>query len=123
MDAKTKTIPSADLLSFAFNEDVVRDETKPIYIDAQDPDHCLNYNQTKVLTRKLISGLKAFGLQQGDCVLVVLPNNVKHTSTMNVSVLMTYSFYTRPYSSASLVLAVSISVSTQPVSHLNLHML
>ena len=71
------TVDSAyDLLSFAINDTHAQDETKPIYIDAEDPSRSLTGAQTKALVRKCIAGFKKAGLKRGEVVLVMLANNV-----------------------------------------------
>ncbi|KAF3011366.1 hypothetical protein E8E14_008488 [Neopestalotiopsis sp. 37M] len=67
--------PTEDLLSFAFAKQRTFDDSKPLYVSADDPRQSLNYKQTLEYVRQLISGLKAFGLADGDAVLVHLFNN------------------------------------------------
>ncbi len=64
------------MLTFTFESPYQVDELKPIYIDAEAPARNLNKSQTRTLVRKLIAGFQAQGLKQGDCILVVLANNV-----------------------------------------------
>jgi long-subunit acyl-CoA synthetase (AMP-forming) len=68
--------PTEDLLSFAFAKQRTFDDSKPLYVSADDPRQSLSYKQTLEYVRQLISGLKAFGLADGDAVLVHLFNNV-----------------------------------------------
>ncbi|ETS74508.1 hypothetical protein PFICI_14374 [Pestalotiopsis fici W106-1] len=69
------TAPTEDLVSFAFNKQNTFDDSKPLYISADDPQQSLSYEQALRYIRQLISGLKAFGLADGDTVLVHLFNN------------------------------------------------
>lgn len=68
-----------DLLSFALDERPVEyDDHRPLYVDAENPAWSLNIRQVRLVVRTLIAGLKrAAGVQQGDCVLLTLPNNVR----------------------------------------------
>ena len=71
-----------DLVSFAFDHQVDYDQGKPLYIDALDPDRCLNARQLKLLVQKLASGFKNAGVRKGDRVLVHLFNSVYlHSNT------------------------------------------
>jgi len=71
-------VPATDLVSFAFENINNYDNQKPLYIDADEPSRSLNASQFSLLVRKLISGLQAAGLQQGDCVALHLANNVRY---------------------------------------------
>lgn len=64
-----------DLVTFTFNGPAQHGE-RPLYIDADNPSQALNAGQFKLLVRTLIAGLKAHNVQQGDCVLVHMQNNV-----------------------------------------------
>ncbi|KAJ5360897.1 Orotidine 5'-phosphate decarboxylase [Penicillium concentricum] len=59
-----------DLVSFAFSGPMF-DPSKPIYIDAQNTLRAFNAIQFRRLVRSLIAGLKARGVERGDCVLVI----------------------------------------------------
>lgn len=65
-----------DLLTFALNPPVPFDEHKPLYIDAENPTRSLSAGRFRALVRTLIAGLRAHGLQNGDCVLVHMGNHV-----------------------------------------------
>lgn len=67
---------AVDLLTFAFGGTASYDQTQPLYIDAENPSCCLNGDEFRSLVRSLIAGLKAAGVQHGDCVLLHLPNSV-----------------------------------------------
>ncbi len=75
---ETEEPPSTDLLTFAFNTVYEVDEQRPIYIDAEQPIQSLNKSQTRTLIGQLIAGFQEAGLRKGECVLVVLTNNVRH---------------------------------------------
>ncbi|PLN75743.1 acetyl-CoA synthetase-like protein [Aspergillus taichungensis] len=68
--------PYTDLLSFAFQGPVGYDQSRPLFIDAENPSRSLNASQFRLLVRTLIAGLKAHHVQRGDCVLVHLGNNI-----------------------------------------------
>ncbi|PKY03567.1 acetyl-CoA synthetase-like protein [Aspergillus campestris IBT 28561] len=68
--------PYTDLLSFAFQGPVEYDQSRPLFIDAENPSRSLNASQFRLLVRTLIAGLKAHHVQRGDCVLVHLGNNI-----------------------------------------------
>lgn len=70
-----------DLLSFIFRGPVQYDARRPLYIDAENPARSLNRVQVQSLIRTLIAGLRAHGVQQGDCVLVHLPGSVSLSLT------------------------------------------
>ncbi|OKL62645.1 hypothetical protein UA08_01658 [Talaromyces atroroseus] len=73
-----------DLLSFALDERPVDyDDHRPLYVDAENPAWSLNAVQVRQLVRTLIAGLKkAADVNEGDCVLVTLPNNVLYSSIL-----------------------------------------
>lgn len=47
-----------------------------LLIDALNPDRCLSYNDIYSTVRKITAGLRANGVQPGDCVLVMSFNDV-----------------------------------------------
>lgn len=59
-----------DLLSFTANH------LWQIYIDAHNPTRSISCNQARKLIRQIIAGLRAAGLQKGDCVLIHSFNDV-----------------------------------------------
>lgn len=67
-----------DVLSFAFDRSVEYDESQPLYIDARNPLRSLNAIQLRRLVRALIAGFRRH-IEQGECVLVHLGNNVGRT--------------------------------------------
>lgn len=74
--------PGVDFLSFVFEGGhVAHEETRNIYVDAEDSTRALNLQQTRTLVRKLIAGWKTSGLESGDCVLLALGNNVRSESS------------------------------------------
>jgi len=72
-----------DLLTFAFNGPVRYDKERPIFIDAENPARALTAGRLRALVRTLIAGLRAAGVQRGDCVLVHLGNNVGPSAVMH----------------------------------------
>lgn len=67
-------VPVTDIVSFCFDKQNDFDENKPILIDADEPSRYLTYRQYRTLVRRLLSGFRAFGLQNGDCVLCLVGN-------------------------------------------------
>ncbi|GAB1205298.1 hypothetical protein APSETT445_003971 [Aspergillus pseudonomiae] len=50
-----------------------------IYNDASDPSRSISYNQARVIVRKLIAGLHAWGVQKGDCVAIHSFNDIYYS--------------------------------------------
>ncbi|KAK6369655.1 uncharacterized protein PV06_10678 [Exophiala oligosperma] len=71
-------ISNKDLLSWIF-DDPQYDKDKPVYIDAADPSRSISFSQAKVFVRKLVAGLKAAGLKNGDCVCVSSFNDIYYS--------------------------------------------
>ncbi|KAB8226882.1 acyl--CoA ligase [Aspergillus alliaceus] len=68
-------LPTTDAISYIFaNPRYDRDE--PIYIDANDTSRSISYNQARTIIRKLIAGLRAWGVRQGDCVALHSFNDI-----------------------------------------------
>lgn len=112
-------VPGVDLLTFTLDNAKSFDPTRPIYIDAETPDLALNASQTRILIRRLIGGLKAAGLQQGECVLVALSNNVSTTVADEDTRSDTRSSFILQSFSASSELAVFTMGQTPTVSRLS----
>ncbi|KAK3335245.1 hypothetical protein B0T19DRAFT_436128 [Cercophora scortea] len=73
---KSAELPVTDIVSYAFDRQTGYDaDTKPLFINAEDPSQFLTANQTTTLVRQLIAGLHAAGLQKGDAVLLHLANH------------------------------------------------
>lgn len=71
---------SADLVSFAFSGDTSQHDERPLYIDADQPSRAIYGSGFRRLVCSLVAGLKAYGLQPGECVLVQLSGNtVRHS--------------------------------------------
>ncbi|KAK5745024.1 hypothetical protein LTR17_001775 [Elasticomyces elasticus] len=69
-------IPTKDILSWTF-DDYRHDWDEPIYIDAYQPDRTsISARQAKTLIRQLVAGLRALGLQKGDCICIHSLNHV-----------------------------------------------
>ncbi|OJJ71092.1 hypothetical protein ASPBRDRAFT_179133 [Aspergillus brasiliensis CBS 101740] len=71
---------SHDVVTFALDAQVEYDPCKPLFIDPQEPSRSLNATQFRFLVHTLIAGLKAHGLNRGDCVLLHSGNNVLYTA-------------------------------------------
>ncbi|KAK3329265.1 hypothetical protein B0H66DRAFT_17707 [Apodospora peruviana] len=69
-------VPVTDIVSYAFQRQRDYDEeSKKLFINADDPSQFLSAYQTKLLVRRLIFGLQAAGLKRGDAVLLHLANH------------------------------------------------
>lgn len=68
-------IPLTDVLSYLFPEGTIPSD-KPIWIDAERPEKSLSPKQLLQWATRLGTGLKTYGLQQGDVVLVVSTNHI-----------------------------------------------
>ena len=55
---------------------IIRLTILQLLIDALNPDRCLSYNDIYSTVRKITAGLRANGIQPGDCVLVMSFNDV-----------------------------------------------
>ncbi|CAI7594395.1 unnamed protein product [Penicillium glandicola] len=71
-------LPTKDLLSYIFDEPPY-DQDQPIYVDVKDPTRSISCNQARKLIRQLIAGLRASGLQKGDCVLIHSFNDISYS--------------------------------------------
>ncbi|PKY00040.1 putative AMP-binding enzyme [Aspergillus campestris IBT 28561] len=68
-------VPSSDILSYLFS-DPPYDHDEPMYVDVHDPARSISYNQAHRLVRQLVAGLKAWGVQRGDCVVIHSFNDI-----------------------------------------------
>ncbi|KAL5380277.1 hypothetical protein DPSP01_007852 [Paraphaeosphaeria sporulosa] len=57
---------------------VTYDVDKPLLIDASNPQHSFSFSQLRTQVQQLIAGLKAIGIQRGDCVCVNAFNNISY---------------------------------------------
>jgi len=62
-------------MSWYFDNSTI-DPDKPIYIDSANPSRCYSHRQAKSAILKLAAGLKAIGLEKGDCVCLHSFNDV-----------------------------------------------
>lgn len=70
-------IPGQDITSWYFNNNPeIKDRDAPIYIDAGDPSKFYSHRSAETAIRKIINGLKAIGLKEGDCVCLHSFNDV-----------------------------------------------
>ncbi|KAJ5179077.1 AMP-dependent synthetase/ligase [Penicillium capsulatum] len=76
--AERVVLPTKDLLSYIF-DDPPYDQNEPIYIDARDPTRSISCNQARDFIRRLIAGLRASGLREGDCVLIHSFNDIHYS--------------------------------------------
>ncbi|KAL8788489.1 MAG: hypothetical protein Q9195_007266 [Heterodermia aff. obscurata] len=68
---KNIPIPPTDILSWIFDQ-VPYDIDEPILLDAADPNRSISNRQAKALIRKLIAGLKRWGIRPGQNDVVCL---------------------------------------------------
>ncbi|KAE8378625.1 hypothetical protein BDV26DRAFT_292023 [Aspergillus bertholletiae] len=71
-------LPTTDVLSYIFS-DPPYDHDRPVYVDAGDTSRSISYNQARVIVRKLIAGLRAWGVQRGDCVAIHSFNDIYYS--------------------------------------------
>ncbi|TID26561.1 acetyl-CoA synthetase-like protein [Venturia nashicola] len=65
------------LLDCVFDSaDAIANKNAPLLIDASDPDRYLSYNEIYSKVKKITAGLRANGIQPGDCVLVMSFNDI-----------------------------------------------
>ncbi|KAF2120040.1 amp dependent CoA ligase [Lophiotrema nucula] len=55
------------------------DENQPLLIDASKPERSLTFKQLKHQVHQLIAGLRALGIQHGDCVCVNAFNDISYS--------------------------------------------
>ncbi|KAL8670939.1 MAG: hypothetical protein Q9168_004539 [Polycauliona sp. 1 TL-2023] len=70
-----------DLLTYIFDAKNCKPD-KPILVDASNPSRFLTSDSAKVAIRKLIAGLKAEGLEAGDCVCINAFNDIYYSILM-----------------------------------------
>ncbi len=68
-------LPLTDVLTWLFPPGTTPSD-KPIWIDAEQPERSLSPKQLLQWAKRLGTGLKKYGLQQGDVVLVVSTNHI-----------------------------------------------
>ena len=71
----TKGQDDFDLVSWVLNNHHY-DQHAPLYIDPDHPSRCLTAAEVRCLVKRLIAGLKAAGLQEGDVVCLNAFNDV-----------------------------------------------
>ncbi|KAF2171043.1 hypothetical protein M409DRAFT_19016 [Zasmidium cellare ATCC 36951] len=69
-------ISSKDILSWCFENRSAFPQDKPIYADCADPRRSISAGQAYKLVRRLVAGLRAFGIKKGDCVCVHAFNDI-----------------------------------------------
>ncbi|CAG8212364.1 unnamed protein product [Penicillium salamii] len=72
-------ISERDLLSYIFDEAKTYDPNEPIYVDTKDPTRTVSFNQARTIIRRLITGLRAAGVQVKDCVAIHAFNNIHYS--------------------------------------------
>ncbi|KAH8699235.1 hypothetical protein BGW36DRAFT_293241 [Talaromyces proteolyticus] len=68
-------LPTKDILSYIFDNPNY-DQDKPIYIDVHSTSRSISCNQARKIVRQLIAGLRAAGVQQGDCIAIHSFNDI-----------------------------------------------
>ncbi|GKZ23751.1 hypothetical protein AbraIFM66951_000595 [Aspergillus brasiliensis] len=71
-------IPVQDIISWIFDQ-ARYDVDKPVYIDASDPSRSISWRQARTLVRQLAAGLRAAGLENGDCVCLHSFNDIYYS--------------------------------------------
>ena len=71
------SIPNTDILSWSFDQ-ITYDQDQPIYIDALNPRNAISARQARTMVRKIIAGLRALGLQKGDCACINSFNDIHY---------------------------------------------
>ncbi|EHA27955.1 hypothetical protein CBS147343_1532 [Aspergillus niger] len=71
-------VPCTDVISYVFS-DPPYDHDEPIYVDVHNPSRSISYNQARTIVRQLVSGLRAWGVQKGDCVAIHSFNDIYYT--------------------------------------------
>ncbi|KAF3386878.1 putative acyl-coenzyme A synthetase [Penicillium rolfsii] len=72
-------LPEQDLLSYIFDEAKTYDPNEPIYVDTKDPTQTVSFNQARTIIRRLITGLRAAGVEVNDCVALHALNNLYYS--------------------------------------------
>ncbi|GIJ99670.1 hypothetical protein Aspvir_003671 [Aspergillus viridinutans] len=72
--AERVLLPSVDVLSYIF--DNTYDASGPIYIDVHNPSRSISCAQARKIIRQLIAGLRAWGVEPGDCVAIHSFNDI-----------------------------------------------
>lgn len=70
-------IPTKDILSWSFDE-IKYNEDEPIYIDALKPQNHFTARSARSTVRRLIAGLRAIGLETGDCACISSFNHIAY---------------------------------------------
>ena len=70
-------LPTTDILSWIFDKPSY-EVNKPVLIDAAKPSRSISNSQAHIMVRKLIAGLRHFGVQPGDCVCIHSFNDVEY---------------------------------------------
>ncbi|KAE8153382.1 AMP-binding enzyme [Aspergillus avenaceus] len=71
-------LPTTDLITYVFSNSSF-DHDAPVYIDESDPTRSISYNQARAVVRQLVAGLKAWGVQKGDCVAIHSFNDIYYS--------------------------------------------
>ncbi|KAJ9601993.1 hypothetical protein H2200_013552 [Cladophialophora chaetospira] len=69
-------IPSADIFTYTFGNLSQYDNDDAIFIDGINPTNKISANQALQTVSRLVKGLKASGLEDGDCVCLHSLNNI-----------------------------------------------
>lgn len=69
-------VPAIDVVSFSFDKQKQFEDDIPILVDAEDPSRFLTYTTCKALVRKLVAGLRHYGLHTGQSVMCHMANSV-----------------------------------------------
>lgn len=77
-------IPTKDITSWLSRHNPeIKDPNDPILIDVEQPSRFYTHSTAKSTVRKLIAGLRARGLQKGQCVCVHSFNDIDYPISVN----------------------------------------
>ncbi|KAA8652842.1 hypothetical protein EYZ11_003322 [Aspergillus tanneri] len=71
-------LPSSDLLSYIFDHPQY-DQDEPLYVDVHCPSRSISCNQARRVIRRLIAGLRVWGVSPGDCVAIHSFNDIYYS--------------------------------------------
>lgn len=105
-------IPTKDITSWLFcHNPEIKDSNDPVLIDAEQPSRSYTHSTAKSTVRKLIAGLRARGLQKGQCVCVHSFNDIDYPILVNgiIGAGWVWAGSNTSYTSSELVHAITIA--------------
>jgi 4-coumarate--CoA ligase len=77
-------VPTQDITSWLFSRNLeISDANDPIFIDAEHPSRNYTHSTAKSTVRKLVAGLRAHGLRDGECICVHSFNDIDYPVLVN----------------------------------------